>query len=80
MIPHKLLDRKELIQKIRLREILFAGNLRLKIYGLLNCSSGKRMKTENRVFFVNEQEAIDMGFRPCGNCMSDRYREWKLNR
>jgi methylphosphotriester-DNA--protein-cysteine methyltransferase len=27
------------------------------------------MKKENRVFFEDEAEAINHGFRPCGNCM-----------
>jgi methylphosphotriester-DNA--protein-cysteine methyltransferase len=54
---------------IRKREILFAGNIRLKIYGKLNCWSGKRMKRENRIFFKNEGEAMKHGFRPCGHCM-----------
>jgi methylphosphotriester-DNA--protein-cysteine methyltransferase len=54
---------------IRKKEIRWAGNARLKIYGKLNCWSGKRMKKENRVFFKNEDEAIEHGFRPCGHCM-----------
>ncbi len=53
------------------------GNAKLKIYGLLTCSSGKKMKKENRVFFVSEKEAIDLGYRPCGHCMKQRYQIWK---
>jgi methylphosphotriester-DNA--protein-cysteine methyltransferase len=66
-------------QKINSGEIRLGGNLKLKIYGTLNCSSGKRMKTENRVFFQNEIEAIANGFRPCGHCMRKKYIEWKIN-
>lgn len=54
---------------IRHGEINFAGNAKLKIYGTLHCKSGKRMKKEHRVFFKDEAEAINVGFRPCGNCM-----------
>ncbi|RYE17280.1 MAG: metal-binding protein [Sphingobacteriales bacterium] len=52
-------------------EIQFAGNKNLKIYGLLNCSSGKRMKMENRVFFKSISEAELAGYRPCGHCMRE---------
>ncbi len=58
-------------------EVQLAGNRKLKIYGALNCSSGKRMKSENRVFFKSEEEARDMGYRPCGHCMRQDYLEWK---
>jgi methylphosphotriester-DNA--protein-cysteine methyltransferase len=57
-----------------------AGNARLKIYGLLKCPSGKRMKLENRVFFKTETEALQSGFRPCGHCMRDQFRKWKKSR
>jgi methylphosphotriester-DNA--protein-cysteine methyltransferase len=56
-------------------QIQFAGNKRLKIYGTLTCSSGKRMKKENRVFFRSEPEAIDAGYRPCGHCMREKYNQ-----
>lgn len=53
-----LLDEKGnnrvLLSLIKNRKILWAGNRKLKIYGKLNCKSGKRMKTQNRVFFQNE--------------------------
>ncbi len=65
---------KELINQ---RQVSLGGNSKLKIYGTLSCSSGKRMKTENRVFFRNEKEAIVAGYRPCGHCMKAQYKEWK---
>jgi len=43
----------------------------------LHCKAGKRMKRENRVFFGSEKEAILAGFRPCGQCMREKYRIWK---
>jgi methylphosphotriester-DNA--protein-cysteine methyltransferase len=57
--------------------ITLGGNAKLKIYGLLSCSSGKRMKTVNRVFFQNEQEALADGYRPCGHCLREEYKVWK---
>ena len=57
--------------------IRFAGNKVLKIYGRLNCRSGKRMKKKNRVFFQSEDEALALGFRPCGHCMKEEYKKWK---
>lgn len=66
-----------LFHMLRKKQILFAGNRRLKIYGLLKCVSGKRMKVANRLFFTSEDEAIHHGFRPCARCMQDHYRKWK---
>ncbi|HZY39176.1 MAG TPA: Ada metal-binding domain-containing protein [Mucilaginibacter sp.] len=60
--------------------IIFAGNLKLKIYGKLNCVSGKRMRVENRVFFASEAEAVTQGFRPCGHCLKEAYRNWRALR
>ncbi|WP_374951646.1 Ada metal-binding domain-containing protein [Mucilaginibacter sp.] len=68
---------KELKILIDQYKITFAGNRKLKIYGMLNCSSGKRMKPLNRVFFKSEREAITMGYRPCGQCMRKQYQKWK---
>ncbi|HEX5171397.1 MAG TPA: Ada metal-binding domain-containing protein [Cyclobacteriaceae bacterium] len=79
MILHRDLNTDLLRKKIRNKEILLAGNLRMKIYGLLNCRSGKRMKDTNRVFFKSETEAILYGFRPCSHCMFLQYWEWKGN-
>jgi methylphosphotriester-DNA--protein-cysteine methyltransferase len=62
---------------IKKGKIIFAGNVSLNIYGKLSCSSGKRMKKANRVFFESEEEAIAAGFRPCGHCMRDAYLVWK---
>jgi methylphosphotriester-DNA--protein-cysteine methyltransferase len=56
---------------------MFAGNNRLKIYGLLTCGSGRKMRKENRIFFRTEEEAVGLGFRPCGHCMRSSYEHWK---
>lgn len=67
----------ELRSAIRKKEITFGGNRKLKIYGLLSCSSGQRMKQENRVFFSDEHDALLNQYRPCGHCMKTTYKVWK---
>lgn len=69
MIKHLDINDSDLKSKIRRKTIKFGGNNKLKIYGTLQCKSGKRMKRENRVFFASENEAIENRFRPCGHCM-----------
>jgi methylphosphotriester-DNA--protein-cysteine methyltransferase len=68
---------RRLIRLIDKGEVRLAGNSKLKIYGTLGCSSGKRMKTTNRVFFRSEAEAKSKGYRPCGHCMREAYLAWK---
>jgi methylphosphotriester-DNA--protein-cysteine methyltransferase len=77
MIQHVSITPQLLIRKIKNTEVAFAGNKKSKIYGTLSCSSGKRMKKENRVFFLSEQEALNIGYRPCGHCIIDKYKIWK---
>ncbi|MEL7046644.1 MAG: Ada metal-binding domain-containing protein [Pseudomonadota bacterium] len=77
MFRHHSMDEATLASKIAARKISLAGNERLKIYGSLDCKSGKRMKRENRVFFTDEQEAVALGYRPCGNCMKTAYQQWR---
>jgi methylphosphotriester-DNA--protein-cysteine methyltransferase len=77
MIQHSAISDINLRNKIRQDEIHFGGNKRLKIYGKLQCTSGKKLNRENRVFFVSQEEAIQNGFRPCGHCMWAEYKEWK---
>jgi len=57
--------------------ITMAGNRRLKIFGLLTCPSGKRMKRANRVFFQDKEEATKSGYRPCGHCLGKAYEAWR---
>lgn len=77
MIEHSQLSSENIRSKIRRREIRFGGNKKLKIYGLLSCRSGKRMKMNNRVFFADEKEALQNNYRPCGHCMKEAYKLWK---
>jgi len=77
MIPHTQIEQAELRSLIKQGKLTYGGNARLKIYGTLACSSGKRMKKENRVFFTSETEALQWGYRPCGHCMKAQYQQWK---
>ncbi|MCL8538325.1 metal-binding protein [Chryseobacterium gallinarum] len=77
MIYHTQLSDSLLRNMIRRKEIRLGGNKKLKIYGTLRCTSGKRMKKENRVFFLNEQQALQHHYRPCAHCMREEYKKWK---
>ncbi len=77
MIKHLDLDSKTLSKLIKSKNIRFGGNIKLKIYGTLDCKLGKRMKPVNRMFFESEEEAKQSGFRPCGHCMKPEYTSWK---
>ena len=50
----------------------FGGNSKLKIYGRLDCPSAlstiKRFPT-----------ALAAGYRPCGNCLRAKYKQYKEN-
>ncbi len=76
MIRHININDTDLKKLIKQKKILLGGNRKLKIYGTLQCKSGKRMKKENRVFFASESEAINHVFRPCGHCMKTAYQQW----
>ncbi|MTI32093.1 Ada metal-binding domain-containing protein [Xanthovirga aplysinae] len=77
MIRHQEIDQPKLKHLIKSKLIQWGGNSKLKIYGTLYCKSGKRMKEEHRVFFFTAQEAINNGYRPCGNCLKMEYKKWK---
>ncbi|WP_433936371.1 Ada metal-binding domain-containing protein [Sorangium cellulosum] len=60
------------------------GNARAKIYGRLDCGSALaairdhgEAYTQHRVFFADEEAAVAAGYRPCGNCMRDRFVAWR---
>lgn len=76
MIRHDAID-DDLRRLIAGGHIRYGGNRRLRIYGRLDCASGKRMKRESRVFFGDAAEAREAGFRPCGHCLRDDYARWK---
>ncbi|HEY0271875.1 MAG TPA: Ada metal-binding domain-containing protein [Chitinophaga sp.] len=69
--------RKKLAALIRSGAVTMGGYKKARIYGLLRCSSGKSMQPANRVFFRHEAEALANGYRPCGNCLPEKYKKWK---
>jgi len=77
MFLHAELNEKQVKQLIHKSIVTIAGNRNLKIFGKLNCRSGKRMKKINRIFFESVQEALRNNFRPCGHCMKPEYNLWK---
>ncbi len=79
MIQHIRISDARLHMLIKSRLINYGGNKQLRIYGTLHCKSGKWMKRENRVFFYSQEEAIELGYRPCGHCMRREYNAWKSN-
>ena len=79
MINHNEISDEDLRKVIRQHKICLGGNKKLKIYGMLMCKSGKRMKKENRVFFVSEEEVVKYGYRPCGHCMKNKYKQYLLH-
>jgi methylphosphotriester-DNA--protein-cysteine methyltransferase len=77
MIFHHETPDDELHNLLKQGRIQFAGNVRLKIYGRLDCQAGKRMLREQRIFFATEADAISAGYRPCAICMRAEYLIWK---
>ena len=83
MIPHLSLGKtafsrsRRLSLLIKTAEVKLAGHSKERIYGILDCISGKRMKVENRMFFKTEAQAIQAGYRPCAHCLPEKYRAWK---
>lgn len=83
MIRHWALGQNEndrsrkLFRLIKNGGVTFGGYEKGKIYGTLNCKSGKRMKLENRIFFKDEEEAKEAGYRPCAHCLPAKYKLWK---
>lgn len=63
----------------------FGGHRKDKIYGTLDCKGAARWIAKGhyvnqRVFFADEAAAIAAGYRPCANCLSEKYKEWKAIR
>ncbi len=61
------------------------GNRSTKVYGRMDCPAALRALSldsrdvyiKNRVFFPDEATALAAGFRPCGACLRERYKQWK---
>jgi cytochrome c biogenesis protein CcdA len=59
----------ELKKQMRQNEICFGRNVKLRIYGKLNCRSRRRrMEKENGMFFPSEQESLLQSYRLCTIC------------
>ena len=61
----------------------YGGNAKGRIYGRLDCKTAldsmRRFPGEyekHRVFFVDEKTALAAGYRPCGNCLKAKYKEY----
>ena len=62
---------------------LLGGHRRTRVYGRLDCPVAlsllrRGFEPRHRVFFADEETAIAAGFRPCGACLRDRYRSWRV--
>lgn len=77
MIRYDDLTRGELMAQVKRGNIQYGGDTRFRIYGRLRCKQGKRAKKEYKVFFLDEAEAVLLGYRPCGSCMYREYQIWK---
>lgn len=83
--PYYFLTNKDNKQYLSDTPGQLGGHAKLKIYGLLDCKSANRyiqqgQYVKNRVFFADEQTAIDAGYRPCAKCMPEAYKKWKAMR
>ena len=77
MIRHDMIDEVSLHRMIRDGRLTFAGNRRQKIFGRLDCRTGRRLARRNRIFFASRGEAERLGYRPCARCLPAAYDVWK---
>ena len=80
MLSHHSLTDQDVWHAIRHGLIRYGGHRGAHIYGRLTCAAGKRMRKSMRVFFSSKKEALLHGFRPCGHCMPDAFRQWYENK
>ena len=65
----------------------FGGNKETGVYGRMDCSAALRALSldtrdhyiQNRVFFKDEATALAAGFRPCGRCLREKYKQYKAD-
>lgn len=63
----------------------FGENSRMKMYGRLDCPSAlsaiRRFSGSYEKFecFFDEKTVLAAGFRPCGNCLREKYKEHMAN-
>ncbi len=62
---------------------IFGGHKKHRLYGTLDCPSAllalskRDTYKKSRVFFASEEDAIEVGYRPCARCLKDKYKIWK---
>jgi len=61
---------------------LLGGHARTRVYGRMDCPVAlsllrRGFQPRHRVFFADESVAIAAGYRPCGACLREKYREYK---
>ena len=61
------------------------GHRRTRIYGRLDCPAAARALARGgyvsqRVFFLDADVAVAVGYRPCAVCLPEPYRVWKDRR
>jgi len=61
---------------------LLGGHARTRVYGRMDCPVAlsllrRGFQPRHRVFFKDESVAIAAGYRPCGACLREKYREFK---
>ena len=49
-------------------EIYYVGNVRSKSFHCSWCPSVQKMSEKNKIIFETRQEALDNGYKGCGNC------------
>ncbi len=60
------------------------GHSKQRVYGRLDCPVALSLlrrgkaKVEYRVFFADAETARGCGYRPCGACLRDEYKAWKV--
>jgi hypothetical protein len=60
----------------------YGGHRKTKVYGTMDCPAALRALAKYgdikvRVFFADEETAIEAGFRPCAACLPAKYKIWK---
>ena len=83
MILHtSKMSKREVVMLRRKGMITLGGHRSNKIYGTLDCPGARRWiakgyYVKQRVFFKSEEEALQEGYRPCANCLPEKYQTWK---
>jgi len=55
-------------QLVSLEDAKYIGNANSLSFHKIDCSSVSKMKEANKVPFATREEAIQWGFKPCGQC------------